>query len=163
MSVRRGRDRSPGSGYSSYSPLLLVIVGVVVVFLVMGRFRRHGETPAEAALAGRTGCSQVESAFRRHQSRTWVTVAAPVFRLLADSKGSSTHQRFIVRCSGGQTVLIDNNVDVGQRVPLTTREAVAVRGQYIWNRLGGLVHDTHHSTSATLPNGWIYAGGRVYQ
>jgi len=60
-------------------------------------------------------------------------------------------------------VLIENNVDVGQRVPVAMGEKVGVYGQYIWDKLGGLIHDTHLATSPGNQNGWIYADGRIYQ
>jgi uncharacterized protein DUF3465 len=87
-----------------------------------------------------------------------------VTRLLSDDTGpSGTHQRFIMLLKGSaQTLLIDNNVDIGKRVPLAIRDDVAVRGEYVWNDQGGLVHFTHHDPAHTHEDGWIELKGVRY-
>lgn len=141
---------------------ITVVVIVLVGLSISGRLSRHDETAGEAVRAGRVGCAQVVNAFREQTSGEWITMAAQVNRTLLDEQGASTHQRFILRCSSGLTVLIVNNVNVGARAPVRQGESVVVRGQYIWNRLGGLIHDTHHSTDSNPP-GWIYVNSGVYQ
>jgi hypothetical protein len=141
---------------------LAVLATLIVVLFVVSRLTQGSTISVEKARnAGRVGCRQVAAAFIHHQSGQWLTVAAPIVYLLPDAHGRSTHQRFVLRCPSGQTVLIENNVDVGERVPATIGERVVVHGQYIWNPLGGLVHDTHHSTDSN-PDGWILAQNRVY-
>ncbi|HSW95699.1 MAG TPA: DUF3465 domain-containing protein, partial [Patescibacteria group bacterium] len=74
------------------------------------------------------------------------------------------HQRFIIRLAGAtQTVLIDNNVDVGQRVPVAPSDDVTVHGEYIWNDQGGLIHYTHHDPAPDHEGGWIDRNGVRYQ
>src|SRR5439155_33602 len=98
----------------------------------------------------------------RYGSRTGTSraVGAPaqgtVTRLLADDTGpSGTHQRFIMQVSGSsQTLLIDNNVDIGKRVPVATGDGVTIHGEYVWNDQGGLVHFTHHDPVHTHEDGW---------
>lgn len=146
-------------------PALLVVLGVLVVVValgVAGHLTQRNESIGSAERAGLVGCVDVQQAFKSQSSGTWLTMAAPVSRLLPDSHGASTHQRFILRCGSGQTVLVDNNVDVGTRVPVAVHARVVVHGQYIWNDLGGLIHDTHHSTSSGH-DGWILVGRRIYQ
>jgi Protein of unknown function (DUF3465) len=140
---------------------------VVVAIAVVSRLESPGESPSAAHDAGRVGCSLVASSFHRGDSGEWLTMAGVVSEILPDEHGTSTHQRFILRCPSrdgrpGQTVLIDNNVDVGQRAAISIGARVIVRGQYVWNDLGGLIHDTHHSTDSN-PNGWVYSDARVYQ
>ena len=85
-------------------------------------------------------------------------------RLLSDESGpSGTHQRFIVQVKGSaQTLLIENNIDVGKRVPLVTGDAVVVHGEYIWNEQGGLIHFTHHDPDHSHEGGWIESKGVRY-
>jgi hypothetical protein len=78
--------------------------------------------------------------------------------LLPDSYGRFQHQRFILRCPFGQTVLIENDVSVGQRVPVYPGATVAVHGEFVWNSQGGLIHDTHGGSE----QGWILFQGKVY-
>jgi hypothetical protein len=140
----------------------VVVLGAIAIGLyITGRASHHAPSVQQATSAGRAGCGPAIAAFKSHDSGIWLTIGATVSRTLADAHGRSTHQRFILRCPSRTTVLIDNNVDVGQRVPASPEERVVVHGQYIWNRLGGLIHDTHHSTSGG-PDGWILVAGRVY-
>ena len=146
-------------------PVFLVVPGVVLVVValgIVGHLSHRNESVGAAERAGLVGCNAVRQAFRTQSSGTWLTMAAPVARMLSDSHGVSTHQRFILQCGSGQTVLVDNNVDVGTRAPVAVHVRVVVHGQYIWNNLGGLIHDTHHSTSGGQ-DGWILVGRRVYQ
>ena len=77
----------------------------------------------------------MERAYAEHQSDVQVTANGVVSRLLSDDTGpSGTHQRFIVQVKGStQTLLIDNNVDIGKRVPVAIGDDVTVHGEYVWN------------------------------
>ena len=147
---------------SSTLTIILFALALIVAITFLSRLVHHGETPAQATAAMKAGCSQVTAAFERHQSGYWLTVAAPVSRVLADAHGAATHQRFILRCPK-ETILVENNVDIGRRAPVSVGERVGAQGQYIWNALGGLIHDTHHATNSTTPSGWVYVAGHVYQ
>ena len=111
-----------------------------------------------------TGNAAVERAFAEHSSGIEVTAQGSVTRLLSDDTGpSGTHQRFIMQLAGSaQTLLIDNNVDIGKRVPLATRDDVVVHGEYVWNDQGGLIHFTHHDPAHTHEDGWIELKGIRY-
>ena len=119
---------------------------------------------ASSCGAAVTGNAAVERAFAEHRSGIEVTAQASVTRLLADDTGpSGTHQRFIVQVAGSaQTLLIDNNVDIGKRVPLATGDDVVVHGEYVWNDQGGLIHFTHHDPAHTHEDGWIEVKGVRY-
>jgi uncharacterized protein DUF3465 len=104
-----------------------------------------------------TANATVERAFAQHLSRIEVTAEGSVTRLLSDDTGpSGTHQRFIVQVKGSaQTLLIENNLDIGKRVPLSIGDDVLVHGEYIWNDQGGLIHFTHHDPDHSHEDGWI--------
>ena len=106
----------------------------------------------------------IERAFAEHRSQLEVTAEGTVARVLADETGpSGTHQRFIVRLgSSTQTLLVDNNVSIGRRVPVAPGDAVIVHGEYVWNEQGGLVHFTHHDPAHTHEDGWIERTGTRY-
>jgi Protein of unknown function (DUF3465) len=106
----------------------------------------------------------VERAYAQHLSNVEVTADGTVTRLLADDTGpSGTHQRFIMQVGGStQTLLIDNNVNIGKRVPVTTGDGVVVHGEYVWNEQGGLIHFTHHDPQHTHEDGWIEVKGVRY-
>ena len=107
----------------------------------------------------------VERAYAEHQSSVEVTAQGPVTRVLTDESGpSGTHQRFIIRLAGAsQTVLVDNNVTIGQRAPVAAGDDVIVHGEYVWNDQGGLIHFTHHDPAPAHEGGWIEVHGLRYQ
>jgi hypothetical protein len=110
------------------------------------------------------GNATVERAFAEHRSEIQVTAEGAVTRLLSDDTGpSGTHQRFIMQVKGSaQTLLIENNIDVGKRVPLSAGDGVVVHGEYIWNDQGGLIHFTHHDPDHSHEDGWIELRGVRY-
>jgi len=103
--------------------------------------------------------------YAEHRSTVEVTAEGAVTSVLADDSGpSGTHQRFIIRLTGAtQTVLVDNNVTIGRRVPVAPDDEVIVHGEYIWNDQGGLIHYTHHDPAPAHEGGWIEFKGVRYQ
>lgn len=141
----------------SYRSLIVGAALAIVVGIVALRLVNRGTSVEDARRAAAAGCSQVASAYDSRRSDLWLTMSAPVSRLLPNSYGRFEHERFILRCPSGQTVLIENDVSVGQRVPVGPGDPVAVHGQYIWNPQGGLIHYTHRG------NGWILFRGKLYE
>lgn len=145
----------------SYLPLLVLALAAVVGSIVLIRLRQQAVSSREASRGMSAGCSQVVSAYRSHETATWLTMSGRVTRVLPDELGRFRHQRFILACASGQTVLIVNDVTIGQKAPVRPGDSVAVRGQYVWNGQGGLIHFTHHDPQGGQ-GGWIYVAGRVY-
>lgn len=105
-----------------------------------------------------------QRAFEGHQSNVQVEGEGVVSRILPDDTSGITHQRFIIRLSSGQTVLIDYNTDIAERIEdLKVGDRVSFAGEYIWNEQGGLVHWTHHDPAGRHPSGWLKYNGRTYQ
>jgi len=107
----------------------------------------------------------VERDYAEKRSTVEVTADGVVTRVLADDSGpSGAHQRFIIRLAGStQTVLVDNNVTIGQRAPVMPGDNVIVHGEYVWNDQGGLIHFTHHDPAPAHEGGWIELKGERYQ
>src|SRR5947207_2833149 len=107
----------------------------------------------------------VERDYAERQSLVEVTAQGVVTSVLADESGpSGMHQRFIIRLAGAsQTVLVDNNVTIGQRAPVAPGDDVIVHGEYVWNDQGGLIHFTHHDPAPAHEGGWIELHGMRYQ
>src|SRR6185436_6400172 len=107
----------------------------------------------------------VERAYAEKRSTIQVTAQGVVTRVLEDDSGpAGVHQRFIIRLAGStQTVLVENNVTIGQRAPVVEDKDVLVRGEYVWNDQGGLIHFTHHDPDRSHEGGWIEVGGVRYQ
>jgi hypothetical protein len=141
---------------------VVLAAGAVIIVVGAVYIRLHGAStsPGEAAREARVGCSEVAAAFHAHQTQRWLVLRARVKQILPDEYGTYQHQRFIVQCASGMTVLVTNDVSIGTRVPVTVGPTVGVRGEYIWNDQGGLVHFTHHGGSNG--GGWILYRGRLY-
>ncbi|HEY9730602.1 MAG TPA: DUF3465 domain-containing protein [Drouetiella sp.] len=108
------------------------------------------------------GDAQVLEAQDRHRKKIEVTFTAPVKKLLEDDTKGIDHQRFLVELSNGSTVLVAHNTDLAPPVPVHEGDLVTMHGEYIWNRKGGVLHYTHHSTTRH-ESGWIQFNGQVYQ
>ena len=110
-----------------------------------------------------TQSDSVERAFEQHQSGVAVEGEGVVSKILPDDAEGLRHQRFILRLSSGQTVLIDHNIEVAPRVEvLKTGDTVSFSGEYVWNQQGGLVHWTHHDPANRHAAGWLKHNGRTY-
>jgi len=118
-----------------------------------------------ACVAATADNAAIESDYAQRRSVVEVTAEGVVTAVLADETGpSGRHQRFIIRLAGAtQSVLIDNNVDVGQRVPASPGDQVTIHGEYIWNDQGGLIHYTHHDPAPGHEGGWIDRNGVRYE
>jgi hypothetical protein len=97
------------------------------------------------------------------QSKVEVTVVARVKKLLPDDTRGLQHQKFLLILTNGTTVLIANDLTYGQRVPIQAGDVVKIHGEYIWNKLGGLIHWTHRSDTPRHESGWIEFNGKTYQ
>ncbi|MDP9282007.1 MAG: DUF3465 domain-containing protein [Chloroflexota bacterium] len=107
----------------------------------------------------------VQRDYAEKRSTVEVTAQGVVTSVLADDSGpSGMHQRFIIRLTGStQTVLVDNNVTIGQRAPVLPGNNVFVHGEYVWSDQGGLIHFTHHDPAHSHEGGWIELSGVRYQ
>ncbi|MDX2000670.1 MAG: DUF3465 domain-containing protein [Thermoanaerobaculia bacterium] len=144
-------------------PLLrLVSVAVFAAVLLAGWLLRDGGfSPAPSEPSASTAV--LDRAFAERRSNLWVTVTAPVERLLPDDRKGNPHQRFLLRLPSGLTVLVAHNIELAERVPLTVGDTVEIRGEYEWNDKGGVLHWTHHDPSGRRDGGHIRYDGRVYR
>ena len=106
----------------------------------------------------------IAEAFFNHESNLQVHGRGVVIRLLTDDNKGSRHQRFIIRLSSGQTLLITHNIDLAPRInTLDIGDAVEFYGEYEWNKQGGLIHWTHHDPAGSHVAGWLIHQGQRYQ
>jgi hypothetical protein len=111
-----------------------------------------------------SGEDQAARAFADQADGRLITVQGTVDRLLADDRDGSPHQRFVVRTSSGQTLMVAHNIDLAPRLDgLRQGDSVALYGEYVWNNHGGLMHWTHRDPSGRHAAGYIEWQGRRYQ
>jgi len=144
---------------------------LTAVFVLAGQAVHHQyvalSNPANAAaLSGLSGSSDAEfaRAYKHRTSNIQIEGQGTVVRVLPDDNNGGRHQRFIVRLSSGQTLLIAHNIDVAPRVfSLKKNDFVRFYGEYEWNNKGGVIHWTHDDPSGSHAAGWIKHDGRIYQ
>jgi hypothetical protein len=106
----------------------------------------------------------LKSAFENQRSNVQVEGKGIVVKILADDFDSSKHQRFIVKLSSGQTLLIAHNIDIAPRInSLQKGDSIAFYGEYEWNSQGGVIHWTHRDPNGNHVGGWIEHQGKKYQ
>ena len=101
--------------------------------------------------------------FQTQTSDVQVQGQGTVTKLLADDDSGDRHQRFILRLSSGQTLLIAHNIDVAPRLDgLAVGDMVAFYGEYIYSDQGGTIHWTHHDPAGKHVAGWLDWNGKRY-
>lgn len=149
--------------------VLLVSLGVVLgLSFALAGCASSKESGSPVAAQGSIAQSAVQDAeaIQAQQQQlvnVEVTVAAPVQKLLRDDTRGRPHQKFLILLSNGTTVLVAHNTGEAPRVPIAEGDIVRIHGEYIWNRKGGLIHWTHHSTTPRHEGGWIEFNGRRYE
>ena len=136
----------------------------VIALLAYATIQERG-----VSLPGRTSSTQnddrvLQQALNNRQSDLQVQGEGVVIKTLPDDVKGSRHQRFILRLSGGQTLLIAHNIDLAPRIRrLSAGDNVAFYGEYEWNEKGGVLHWTHHDPSGRHIGGWLKHEGKTYQ
>ncbi len=106
----------------------------------------------------------IVKAFQAKRSDVVVEAEGVVVKVLSDDNEGSRHQRFIVRISDSQTVLVAHNIDLAPRVAdIRSGDRITFRGEYEYNERGGVIHWTHHDPDGDRPGGWIRRSGEIYQ
>ena len=140
----------------------LVLAAILSLLMLVGCGTQLAASPPAATRS--PDDEAIAAAFKARVSGVQVTGEGTVTRVLADDIEGDRHQRFIVRISSGQTLLIAHNIDVAPRVPdIAPGDAVAFSGIYEWNAEGGVVHWTHRDPTAVHQPGWLRFKGTTYQ
>ena len=93
----------------------------------------------------------------------WVEGASIIVKVLPDDLQGSRHQRFLIRISKDVRVKVAHNIDLAPRLPVRAGDLVEYRGKYVWNKLGGALHWTHHDPrNKRRKAGWLRHEGKIY-
>jgi len=108
--------------------------------------------------------STLQDAYNNHKSDVQVQGVGTVVRILSDDNKGSRHQKFILKLSPGQTILIAHNIDLAPRInSISNGDQVQFYGEYEWNKKGGVVHWTHKDPKGYHVGGWLKHKGKTYQ
>ncbi len=106
----------------------------------------------------------ITEAYQNQLSNIQVEGSGKVSRVLSDDNKGSRHQRFILRLSSGQTLLVAHNIDLAPKINnLQNGDSVQFFGEYEWNSRGGVIHWTHHDPGGRHVGGWLKHNGRKYE
>jgi translation initiation factor IF-1 len=92
-----------------------------------------------------------------------LTVTARVKKLLKYDGRGLPHEKFLLVLSNGSTILVAHNTKMAPYVPIQPGDTVTVKGEFIWNAKGGLIHWTHHSDTPNHAGGYIDFNGKRYE
>ncbi len=148
--------------------LLLIAAAVVAGYTLLAEYPgaplSRATTSAHPESAQESTDAVIAKAFAAHGSGVPVTGEGIVSKLLRDDTDGSRHQKFLLRLTSGQTLLIAHNIDLAPRIEtLKPGDPVQFAGEYAWNGQGGVVHWTHHDPQGTHDAGWLKHQGRTYQ
>ena len=136
----------------------------VIALLAYGALHERG-----VSLPGRSSSTPnvdrvLQHAYENRQSDLQVQGDGVVIKILPDDNKGSRHQRFLLKLSSGQTLLIAHNIDLASPISgLSRGDNVAFYGEYEWNEKGGVLHWTHHDPSGRHVGGWLKHEGKTYQ
>ncbi len=148
--------------------LILIVAFLAAAYLgvinndPMGPSAAHPVPSVSSPLAAPNAI--LASAIADRESGVQVQGGGTVTKVLPDDTNGSQHQRFILRLSSGQTLLIAHNIDLAPRVAsLQPGDQVEFNGVFEWNDRGGVVHWTHHDPAGRHVPGWLRHAGQTYQ
>jgi hypothetical protein len=108
--------------------------------------------------------TSLNEAYKNRQSNVQVKGSGKVFGILNDDNQGSRHQKFILKLSSGNTILIAHNIDLAPRInSISKGDTVQFYGKYEWNNKGGVVHWTHKDPNGHHAGGWLKHNGKTYQ
>ena len=141
--------------------LFLVIAAAVFTYAIV---QEQGTSLPGVSSRTQSTESTLQDAYNNRQSGIQVRGEGVVTAILADDREGSRHQRFIVRLSSGQTLLLAHNIDLAPRInTLKAGDTVAFYGEYEWNEKGGVIHWTHRDPGGRHIAGWLKHDGKTYR
>jgi hypothetical protein len=135
-------------------------LSVFVVAMVAG-------CAAPATTGNSADNAAVYNAWVQKRSYVEVTASGSVARVLGTRPGpSGVHTQFLVHLGAGGnglTVRVADNVDMTGRLAISPGDSVVLRGEYIYDPRGGLIHWTHRDPRGRHEAGYVSINGRYYQ
>ena len=141
---------------------------IIIVFMVVlggyGYIQNNSDIIPSLNEKGENNNQDLSYAYDNQLSGIQVRGSGVVSRILSGDNEGGRHQRFILRLSSGQTLLVAHNIDLAPRIDhLQTGDSVGFFGEYEWNSKGGVIHWTHHDPGGKHVGGWLEHSGRKYK
>ena len=107
--------------------------------------------------------SQLLQAQAARARKVELMFSARVKKILPDDTKGLPHQRLLLDVENGSTVLLAHDIKYAPKVPVQVGDVIVVKGEYVWNRKGGVVHWTHRSDTPRHEGGYIEFSGQRYE
>ena len=141
-----------------------LIIVLLIGFGIYGYLQNNPNIISSFTEEGINSNQTISDAYQNRLSNIQVRGSGKVSRILSDDNKGSRHQRFILRLSSGQTLLVAHNIDLAPRINnLQNGDSVQFYGEYEWNSKGGVIHWTHHDPGGQHVGGWLKHNGRKYK
>ena len=136
----------------------------ILLVLIVGFLEKNPDLISSFEQSSDAKTSALIDAIENQKSDVQVRGSGVVIRKLADDTKGSQHQKFILKLSSGQTLLVSHNIDLAPRInALRKGDTVSFYGEYEWNPKGGVVHWTHHDPRGKHIGGWLKHKDTTYQ
>lgn len=159
--------RKPSQSKTKNRPLSIAVSVIVIGIMAFVGYNLLPTSTTPRFLVSKeasTSDVMLQEAFQNRQSDLQVTASGEVIRILPDDLEGSRHQKFIIRLSSGQTLLISHNIDLAPPInSLQEGDSISFNGVYEWNSKGGVIHWTHKDPDGRHEAGWLKHQGHIYQ
>lgn len=143
--------------------LIILILGVGIIEFVSDVYYSTDSSKYES-ISIKNSDLVLQNAFKNGSYDLQVEGSGTVIKLLPDDNIDSRHQKFIIKLSSGQTLLISHNIDLAPNInDLSYGDQVEFYGEYEWNSKGGVIHWTHRDPKNYHVDGWLKHNGKIYQ
>ena len=150
--------------FSRHKSMKKIAIPIAIVIALYGYLENNPDFIQSFSKPGSTDDSALASAYENRKSDVQVSGSGVVVRNLADDTSGSQHQKFILKVTSGQKILVAHNIDLAPRInTLRKGDTVDFYGEYEWNAKGGVVHWTHHDPRGKHEGGWLKHNGVTYQ
>ncbi|MCG2751771.1 MAG: DUF3465 domain-containing protein [Desulfobacteraceae bacterium] len=96
--------------------------------------------------------ANIVNAFSDHKSNIQVSGQGVVTSVLPDDNTGSRHQKFIIKLSSGQTLLVADNIDLANRInSLSKGDSIQFYGEYLSSYIYPLLCVIEHQSITAFP------------
>ena len=150
----------------SYTLGVITLVACCVVVSGCAHAQTQGQLPPRQQTGAVQSIALDAEAIRAQELqlvKVPLTVTAPVKKMLRYDDRGLPHEKFLLILSNGSTILVAHNTKMAPYVPIQEGDIVTVKGEFIWNAKGGLIHWTHHTDTPNHQGGYIEFKGKRYE
>ncbi len=142
----------------------IIILAIAITTTIYGYYTNNPDFIESVQKQSQSTNQSLQDAYTNHLSDIQVRGSGIVIKRLPDDNDGSRHQKFLLKSTSGQTLLIAHNIDLAAKITsLKKGDSVEFNGEYEWNTKGGVLHWTHRDPRGRHADGWLKHKGKIYQ